>query len=308
MLIKFLKNPGVVLILCLFACCSAYAVKPISTHKTVLITNGTTGVGKEIAITFQKANWNVWVTCSNAKSCIQIHGVNVEKVDGTNLNSVKQLVTKIKSKSKSLDVLVNIPVYNIIGPQEAISITQAAEIFNNNIIGPLTVTQEILPLMRASHSGKIINVINTPGTRAIPGLGLYTASHMAIEGLSEALATELAPWQIKVSIVESSAVDGSWAKDTPSAANIDSHPGYKNFTHKLRADLTKKSNERGIHNQHIANLVLQIANTDKPNMRYQADKMAVSLLGEMSNDPTGNVNRDKMISLSKELFDLPATF
>lgn len=297
-----------IIISSILICCCVHAAPKKSNTKTVIIIHGTFGIGKEIALTFQRNNWDVWATCDSTDNCNQIPGINVEQLNSNNEKSAKLLVQKIKNKSNRIDVIVNNAAFNIVGPEEAISVAQAQEMFNVNIITPLSLIQESLPLMRTNNSGRIINISNTPGTRAVPGLGLYTASQMALEGLSEALASELSPWNIRVSIIETGSVDNKWATNSPSAANIDSHPGYKNFTQKLRSDLTKKSSDRKNQEQQIAKLVVQIVNTEKPNMRYQADVTAVSLLSELFNDPTGNTNRDKKISLSKDLYELPSTF
>lgn len=276
-----------------------------ATNKTVLITGGLSGIGKEIATTFKNDGWNVWVTTRDPSKHTALAGVNIRKVDITDQKAVKTLVNEIRKTDGRLDVVVNNAGYGVFGPQEAISVDQARDLLNVNVIGPLVVIQESLPLMRKSSDGHIINVSSTSGLRAVPGLGMYAASKMALEGMSEALAAEVTPWNIKVSIIEPGTVNNDWVKNSPLAANLEHYPSYKTFTTKLRKTLTDKSHSNGQNPQEIAQLTLTVAKTKNPNLRYQTNAQASSVANEVLTDPTGNTMRDKMASMALELYEVP---
>ncbi|HSX20285.1 MAG TPA: SDR family oxidoreductase [Gammaproteobacteria bacterium] len=288
----------------IFACSTAFAAANPNAKKTVLITGGMNGVGREIATAFKNDGWNVWVTSRNPSQYPELTGVTVRKLDLTDQAAVKQLMRDIQAKNGRLDVLVNNASYTLIGATEATSVTQAREIMDVNVIAPFLLTQEALPLMRASHGGHIINISSTSGLRALPGMGMYAASKMALEGLSEALAAETAQWNIKVSIIEPRGIKNEWIQNASIAEKINDYPGYKTFTSNLQNKLAKKVEEIGQQPQEMGQFVLKVANTAKPNLRYQTDSSGAALAHEILVDPSGNKMRDQTIAFSRELFEL----
>jgi NAD(P)-dependent dehydrogenase (short-subunit alcohol dehydrogenase family) len=113
-----------------------------------------------------------------------------------------------------IDVLVNNAGRGLLGAVEEASDHEARGVFDTNVFGLLTVTRAVLPVMRRQRSGRILNLSSVGGFAASPGWGVYCATKFAVEGLSEALHTELAPLGISVTIVEPGAfrtdfLDGS---------------------------------------------------------------------------------------------------
>ena len=101
-----------------------------------------------------------------------------------------------------VDVLVNNAGYGIAGAIEEVSEAEFMPMFETNVFGLLRVTRAFLPQLRKQRSGHILNLSSIGGLVASPGMGYYNATKFAVEGLSEALAAELAPLGIKVTIVE----------------------------------------------------------------------------------------------------------
>ncbi len=272
------------------------------TQKTVLVTGGLSGIGKEISVKFRDAGWDVWATSRNPIRYRTITGINVRKLeDITDSVKVTELLEEIKAKSGRLDVLVNNAAFAVLGPTETMSSEQARKVLDVNVIAPLQFIQASLPIMRAQKNGHIINISSTSGLRTLPGLSLYGASKMALEGLSEGLAAEVAQWNIHVSIVEPGSVNNTWAKNAPSTDNLKNYPGYSKFTHKLRSTLNKKAQD-GQNPEEIANLIFEIANNPKPDLRYQTNPTVAALAQEILTDPTGNRIRDKTISFAREMY------
>lgn len=286
----------------IFTCTSLYAASSPA-KKTVLITGGLSGIGRDIATEFKNAGWNVWVTSREPQKRDQLAGVTSRQLNITDETAIRNLMNEIKAKDKRLDVLVNNAGYAVLGPTETVSAEQARNVMEVNVIGPFLLMQEALPLMRANHGGHIISISSTSGLRALPGLGIYAASKMALEGLCEAVAAEVAQWNIQVAIIEPGTVKNDWVKNVIMAENIHKFPGYKSFTNKLQTKLSNKAIDVGQESQEIAQLALKIANTPKPDLRYQTNTTVSALAHEVLVDPTGNKMREQTISLSNELFD-----
>lgn len=110
-----------------------------------------------------------------------------------------------------LDVVVNNAGFGVFGMVEEVSEEQAREQMETNFFGALWVTQAALPLLRAQGSGHIVQVSSIGGVTALPQLGLYNASKWALEGLSQALATEVQDFGIKITLVEPTGYATEWA-------------------------------------------------------------------------------------------------
>lgn len=101
-----------------------------------------------------------------------------------------------------IDVLVNNAGFGFSGAIEETSDQETRELFETNFFGTLQLTRSFLPMFRQQKSGQIIQISSHGGFKAFPGFGIYNASKFALEGFSEALAFEVSPLGIKLTIVE----------------------------------------------------------------------------------------------------------
>ena len=124
------------------------------------------------------------------------------KLDVTSLQDVKNAISEAVKEFGRIDVLVNNAGYVVVGAIEETSDEQIRQQFDTNLFGVLNVTREALPILREQKSGHIVNISSAVGISAMPLLGIYSATKFALEGISEALAGELAPHGIKTMIVE----------------------------------------------------------------------------------------------------------
>jgi NAD(P)-dependent dehydrogenase (short-subunit alcohol dehydrogenase family) len=116
--------------------------------------------------------------------------------------AVVRAVGEAQARFGRIDVLVNNAGYALTGGIEELSEADARRQLDVNVLGALWCTQQVLPLMRAQGSGHIVQISSTAGIRGRAGIGMYCASKFALEGLSEALADEVAGFGIAVTIVE----------------------------------------------------------------------------------------------------------
>jgi NAD(P)-dependent dehydrogenase (short-subunit alcohol dehydrogenase family) len=124
------------------------------------------------------------------------------KMDITKSEEVEKGFQLIENQYGSIDVLVNNAGFGFAGAVEETSDAETRAIFEANVFATLNITKRALPMMRKQGSGQIIQISSHGGIKAFAGFGIYNASKFALEGFSEALAQELAPLGIHVTIVQ----------------------------------------------------------------------------------------------------------
>ena len=128
--------------------------------------------------------------------------VRAIKLDVTQETDAKNAVAEAVKEFGRIDVLVNNAGSAQVGAVEEVSDEQAKQQFDTNFFGVLNVTRAALPILREQKSGHIVNISSLVGVVGLPLLGLYSASKFALEGVTESLAAEVAPFGIKTLIVE----------------------------------------------------------------------------------------------------------
>ncbi len=101
-----------------------------------------------------------------------------------------------------IDVLINNAGHGLTGAVEEATDAEVSNVFETNVFGLLRVTRAVLPHLRKQRTGHVVNISSIGGLVGLPGWGIYNATKFAVEGLSEAMAVELAPLGIGVTIVE----------------------------------------------------------------------------------------------------------
>lgn len=116
--------------------------------------------------------------------------------------AIRNTVAHAFDVHKRLDVVVNNAGYGLLGAIEETSAEEAEHVFSVNFRGPLNVIAAVLPYLRRQRSGHIVNVSSIAGLAPMAGSGLYAAAKFALEGVSEALAQEVASLGITITVVE----------------------------------------------------------------------------------------------------------
>lgn len=124
------------------------------------------------------------------------------RLDVTDPGHVAAAVDSAAAHFGRLDVLVNNAGYGVVGALEEVPEPEIRRVFETNVFGLMAVTRAVLPVMRAQGSGVVLNISSIAGFTATPGFGIYNATKFAVEGLSEALALDVAKLGIRVHIVE----------------------------------------------------------------------------------------------------------
>lgn len=188
--------------------------------------------------------------------------------------AVGQVLAAAVARFGRLDVVVNNAGYGLVGAVEETTMQQAREQLETNFFGALAVTQAALPHMRAAGSGHLVQISSIGGLSAAPGLGLYNASKFALEGLSEALAREVAPLGLKVTIVEPGTFRTEWAG---ASMRFTDHPlpEYAPTAGYIRGILQKVNGHQPGDPRKAAEAILQAVAAEKPPLRLLLGKDAV---------------------------------
>jgi NADP-dependent 3-hydroxy acid dehydrogenase YdfG len=176
-------------------------------QKTIFITGASRGFGKLWTEAFLKRGDKVAATSRNAdalKDLAEQYGDRFLplSLDITDRNAVFEAVQKAKDHFGNLDVVINNAGYGVFGAVEEVSEKVTKDIFEANVFGTLWVTQAALPIFREQGSGHVIQLSSVLGVWSLPTLGIYNATKFAVEGFSEALASEVKAFGINVTLVE----------------------------------------------------------------------------------------------------------
>ncbi|RYY39389.1 MAG: SDR family oxidoreductase [Chitinophagaceae bacterium] len=181
---------------------------------------------------------------------------NTVNMDVTNASSISTALARIVGKEGRIDVLINNAGLGIAGPVEELSISDVQRVLETNVVGVLRTCQAVLPQMRLQKSGKIINISSIGSEMGLPYRGLYSASKAAVDRLTEALRTELAPFGIQACIVQPGGVRTDINKNRIRVDLEQDSPYRASFEHTYR--LIDESVENGMPPLAFAQLVAEI--------------------------------------------------
>lgn len=163
-----------------------------------------------------------------------------------------------------LDVVINNAGYGHFGFIEEVTEDEARAQLETNLFGALWITQAALPILRAQGSGRIIQVSSIGGISAFPLVGIYNASKWALEGFSQALAQELAPFGIHVTLVEPAAFATDWAGS--SSVHSAELADYADVHEQVRASRAQRNGSPGSADASAAAL-LKVVDAEEPPLR-----------------------------------------
>ena len=185
-------------------------------NKNWFVTGSSRGLGRKLVEAILAAGDKVIATArkpEELKDLSATSGDNIRavKLDVTSPEDVKNAVSVAVETFGRIDVLVNNAGYGFLGAFEEMSDEEFKGQIDTNFWGVVNVTRAILPHMRQQSSGHIIQITSIGGRSAFPGFSGYHAAKFAVEGLSEALALEVKPLGLKVTIVEPGGFRTDWA-------------------------------------------------------------------------------------------------
>jgi NAD(P)-dependent dehydrogenase (short-subunit alcohol dehydrogenase family) len=238
----------------------------IDMKKTWFITGASRGFGRIWAEAALKRGDNVTATARKLADVADLNkqfgdAVLTLALDVTNPEQVQQAVPQAYAHFGRLDVLVNNAGTSLFAATEEASDEQIREIFDANYLGMIRVLRAALPLLRQQGSGHILGVSSGLGITAMPLIGIYSATKWAVEALHEALAQEVRPFGLRVTLVE----PGAYATDFGKSSKIaDALGPYVDFRKQF---LTRLANMESGDPEATAEAVLKLVDTENPPLR-----------------------------------------
>ncbi len=271
-------------------------------NKIWFITGISSGLGKALADTLIENGDFVIGTFRKANQVEEFNAQNTGKafayqLDVADNQAIKSVVENISATYGKVDVVVNNAGYGFAGAVEEASEAEVRAVFEANFFGSLHVTQAILPLMRKQKSGHIVQISSHGGIKAFAGFGIYNASKFALEGFSEALAQEVAPLGIKLTIVE----PGPFRTGFANAAFIEAENKIEDyqttsgaFKERMKAVDGKQEGDPA----KAAKAIIQITNTENPPLRLPLGKVPLNTIQMKINSVQKDLNDWRSVSES----------
>jgi NAD(P)-dependent dehydrogenase (short-subunit alcohol dehydrogenase family) len=271
-------------------------------NKIWFITGISSGLGKGLAQTvIEQGDFVIGTFRSQIQADI-FNNENKDEAFGLTLDvtkpeEIRKAFETIKDKFGKIDVLVNNAGFGFAGAIEETSNEETRAIFEANFFGTLQVTQMALPIFRLQKSGHIIQISSHGGFKAFHGFGIYNASKFAVEGFSEALAQEIAPLGIKLTIVEPGPFRTNFAGDNFRQAEkiIDD---YNETAGVFRQRIKGVDGKQEGDPIKASKAIFDITNLENPPLRLPLGKIAIVSLTAKLDSVTKDINDFKKVAES----------
>jgi NAD(P)-dependent dehydrogenase (short-subunit alcohol dehydrogenase family) len=238
-------------------------------EKVWFITGTSRGFGREWAIAALERGDKVAATARNTASLDDLVATYGDallpiELDVTDRDADFAAVKQAHDHFGRLDIVVNNAGYGQFGFVEELSEQDARDQIETNVFGALWVTQAALPYLRAQRSGHIIQVSSIGGITAFPLVGMYHASKWALEGFSQTLAQEVAPFGVHVTLIEPASFATDWSG--PSAKTADPLPDYDELRATVEAERSRRWASAG-NPAATAAALLKVVDAQEPPLR-----------------------------------------
>jgi len=270
--------------------------------KVWFITGASRGMGAEFAKAALDAGDSVVATSRSAESIPRALGVSEQllpfTLDVTRLADAEKAIDAAVRRFGRIDVLVNNAGYGLCGALEECSAEETLAQYQTNVFGLINVTRAALPVLRAQRTGHIVNISSVGGFRADAGISAYCGTKFAVEGLSEALAKELAPLGIRVTIVE----PGYFRTDllAPDALQYAAKEisDYTETAGAVRESVPAMHGKQPGDPRKLALALLSIVNSSDPPLRFLAGSDAVSMFEHKLEEARIDLDQWRDLSIS----------
>ncbi len=173
--------------------------------KTAIVTGGSRGIGKAVAVQLIQSGADVWIWDADP---LPLDGAHCQTVDVTKAHQIKGALAAVTADDRRIDIVINNAGY--LGSYrgfEAFDPTEWQRIVGVNLMGVFEVTHQVLPIMRTARSGRIVNIGSLAGKEGLPNLAAYSAASAGVIAFTKALSREVSDTDIRVNCVAPGPID-----------------------------------------------------------------------------------------------------
>lgn len=246
-------------------------------NRVALVTGASSGIGAATARRLARAGLTVYGAARRLDRLAELaaDGVRALEFDVTSDESMTAAVDQVLSETGRIDVLVNNAGYGSYGAIEDVPMAEARRQIEVNLFGLARMIQLVVPGMRGRGGGTIVNITSIGGKITTPLGGWYHASKFAVEGLSDALRTELAPFGIDVVVIEPGGIATEWGDIAMGSAKAASGSGaYAERVAAASAAMEGPIAQRGSDPDVVARTIERAITAGRPRTRYAVGFLA----------------------------------
>lgn len=252
--------------------------------QVVIITGASAGIGHATALAFARQGARLVLAArrrdrlaalasqlANAGAKVIYHDFDITQEDGR-----RRLVTKALEEFGRIDVLINNAGFGYRSPVEVTPISEIRANFETNVFAPIALTQLVIPVMRKQRQGCVVNVSSVAGKIARPLSSIYDATKHAIEAFSDGLRGELAPFGIRLLVVEPGFVETEFT-DVATRASLQYYENQTEYQSLLESLRVREARLRrfAASPDEIAQLIVKAVCDRSSRMRYVAPRFAL---------------------------------
>ena len=248
--------------------------------RAVLITGCSSGIGHAAALALVRAGFPVWASARKADSLEELGqaGCRVLELDVTDEQSRVAAVRQIEAEHGAVGVLINNAGHGGGGPVEEVPLTVVRETFETNVFAVIRLCQLVLPGMRARRDGLIVNLGSAAGLVTPPTGCPYAMTKYAMESLCDALRPEVAPFGVRVTLIQPGAVRTRFMANSelhqPAADGASPYAAYKANVAKMAAHAHRDGARGVLEAADVAAVILKAVTASPPKARYKAGSQA----------------------------------
>lgn len=275
------------------------------TTQTWIITGASKGLGRALADAALAAGDNVVAAVRDPDAVSDLAAAYADtcavvRFDARDTDAAAGLVDAALRRFGRLDVLVNNAGRAVVGAIEEIGDAQLRDLMDLHLFGPAALVRAALPVMRGQGSGTIVQMSSQGGRVAFPGVSAYCASKFALEGWSESLASEVAPFGVRVLIVEPSRFRTAFNADLEFS---ETSLTYRDTLAGLRSDMADADGVQEGDPVRAADILVRLAHSDDVPLRLPLGREAVERLSNAYSDGLAEVSRWAEVARSADFDD-----
>jgi NAD(P)-dependent dehydrogenase (short-subunit alcohol dehydrogenase family) len=270
--------------------------------KTWFVTGGSRGLGLAIVQAVLAHGDNAVSTSRSVSTLGEKAHSNLLSValDVTKPETIIPAVDQALARFGRIDVLVNNAGFGLLGAVEETNVTEIERVYATNVFGLLNVARAVLPVMRAQRAGHVFNISSVGGFAGTPGWGIYNSTKFAVEGMSEALAVELAPLGVRVTIVEPGYFRTDFLDSSSVLKTANRIADYDKAVGPMRESAQARNHAQPGDPAKLAAALIQVSDSEYPPLRLPMGTDCVARIEQKLESVAREINHWRALSVSTD--------